>query len=363
MSSITSPSDAVKSGGSIETKVRPPNLERGRGFIDHIEYQNGRLIMTGWMFVRDHAFDDFALKLNGTPHAGARLVERPDVREAFSNISSAARCGFYVDTSLNESDASKWIDLDVVGVSSGKEVAVISTSFVIGFRDGINTPPGRLMQRVANTESPANYWTSALTSFGEYRHAMRRHVAEATIGRLLDWGCGCGRMTSLFLKHSSIAEIHGCDIDTEAVVWCRTNLPKGSFGSIPLYPPTAYPSEFFGAIVSYSVFTHLVRDVQISWLKEMRRILRPGGYFFASCHGDFATSFSDAIIQDEVRRDGISDGTHDSHLDGVAPTDYYRATFQSQAYTVAEFGKHFRVVEYLPRAVASFQDLIVLQKT
>jgi SAM-dependent methyltransferase len=335
--------------------------EPSRGYFDFVDYQCGRLLLEGWMFVAQRAFDDMALKVDGVVKARSILADRLDVNAVFG-IPASTRTGFRVDLPLSEMLFACWVDIDVVGVRDGQEVAVLSVAFKLGYRSGLGEPPAQLIRRVIGSESRANHWASALMSFGEYRRAMKRHAPDPGIGRLLDWGCGCGRMTGLFLKHSGIEEIHGCDIDAEAVEWCRANLSGGRFEVIDPAPPTPYPDDYFGAILSYSVFTHLTRSAQAAWLQEMRRIIRPAGYFFASCHGDFATLFTDSSIQAEVSRNGISDASLDGNLDGVAPANYYRTTYQSQSYTVAEFGKHFRVVEYLPRADGSLQDLIVLQK-
>ena len=118
----------------------------------------------------------------------------------------------------------------------------------------------------------------------------------------------------------------------------------------------------FDVVISYSVFTHLVRDVQESWLQEMKRIMMPGGLFFASCHGDFATSFSPAHVQKEVTNIGISDSSLDPNLDGIAPAGYYRGVFQSRSYTMKEWGKHFRILDYIDRGMGNFQDLVIMQK-
>jgi len=202
----------------------------------------------------------------------------------------------------------------------------------------------------------------AVKSYGEFIKPIRKHCGIGAIRRLLDWGCGCGRVTSLFLKYSSIPEIYGCDIDKEAVSWCASNLQTGYFSTINPYPSTHYGDDMFHVIIGHSVFTHLIRDVQISWLKEIMRILIPEGFFFASVHGDFASLFSGPLIVKKIMEDGISDSHMDSILGGIAPTGYYRAVLQSKAYTLREFGKHFKIVDYIERGMDNFQDLVVMQK-
>jgi SAM-dependent methyltransferase len=80
--------------------------------------------------------------------------------------------------------------------------------------------------------------------------------------------------------------VHGCDIDGEQIEWCAANLPKARFAVISPFPPTLYADNMFDIVTSWSVLTHLRRDVQLDWLKEMSRIIAPGGLFSASVSGE-----------------------------------------------------------------------------
>ena len=69
-------------------------------------------------------------------------------------------------------------------------------------------------------------------------------------------------------------EVLGCDIDPQAVAWANEHLKPGAFTRVDAKPPTPYESRSFDVIISYSVLTHLTRDAQASWLREMERLLR-----------------------------------------------------------------------------------------
>ena len=181
---------------------------------------------------------------------------------------------------------------------------------------------------------------------------------------MLDWGCGCGRVINMFLNLSEIPEIHGCDIDTEAIGWCKDNFSNARFLVNPPTPPTEYPDNFFDLVIGNSVFTHLTRDIQLAWLEEMKRIIAPGGLFLASVHGEFAMYFSFLILpaKNILAKKGIYDMLKDANLDGIAPEGYYRATFQSQEYTKKEYGRYFEILEYVERGWMNYQDLVVMKK-
>ena len=52
---------------------------------------------------------------------------------------------------------------------------------------------------------------------------------------VLDWGCGCGRIIEMFQHLTKNKEFYGCDIDAEAIDWCKNNL-----GNIIFNTPTRW---------------------------------------------------------------------------------------------------------------------------
>jgi hypothetical protein len=95
----------------------------------------------------------------------------------------------------------------------------------------------------------------------------------------------------------------------------------------------------------------------------MHRILSPSGIFLATTHGKFALAFGKGVLNPEFPPSGIDYSTEDNALEGIAPENYYRGTYQAQEYTVREFGKYFKVLEYVERGADNLQDLIVLAHT
>jgi hypothetical protein len=58
----------------------------------------------------------------------------------------------------------------------------------------------------------------------------------------------------------------------------------------------------------------------------------------------------------------IADQTMDEALAGVAPSGYYRSTFQLPSFTKKEWARHFEVVEIIQAGCGAVQDLAVLRK-
>ncbi len=103
--------------------------------------------------------------------------------------------------------------------------------------------------------------------------------------RVLDFGCGSGKVMRHFLPEAAGCELWGCDIDGRSVDWINAELspPLHAFANGEA-PPLDQPSSSFDLVWSVSVFTHLT-DHWAGWLAELHRILRPGGLAIVSFLG------------------------------------------------------------------------------
>jgi SAM-dependent methyltransferase len=342
------------------------NLPNGAGRFDAVDYANGFLTVSGWMFLPNHRLDEFRLEINGAPVAADASPGRYEaVQKKIPSLPEALMSGFRWRVSVPEEALAGWIDVVVYGRIRGGDVAQMSTKYRTDYQQCLPDTPVELRYRVTGSRaSIVDYRLAGLQSFGKFSQSIDRYFGPGRPRHLLDWGCGCGRVTSMMLKYLGDMEIHGCDIDGEAVAWCSRNLTPGRFTASPPVPPTPYAADTFDVVTGCSVLTHLDRTLQFEWLKEMKRILAPGGLLLASVHGDFATmAFNNpAYVQEEVRAAGISDRTQDHILKGIAPDGYYRGTYQSKEYTCREFACYFDVLEYIELGMGNLQDLVVMRR-
>lgn len=134
--------------------------------------------------------------------------------------------------------------------------------------------------------------TCGTTSSSEFLEAGRV-VADTVVGlaeqfgaplgpssRVLDFGCGCGRVARFLLARTPV-ELHGCDLNPKLVAWCARHL-RGSFQVTRPEPPLPYAEGAFDVVYALSVFTHLHDQTARAWLAELARITRPGGLAFIS---------------------------------------------------------------------------------
>ena len=102
---------------------------------------------------------------------------------------------------------------------------------------------------------------------------------------ILDFGCGCGRV----IRHVyglTGARCYGTDYNPELAGWCEQNLPFGQFDVNGVSPPLPYEREQFDVIYALSVFTHLPEELQVAWMSELARALKPGGHLLLTTHGE-----------------------------------------------------------------------------
>ena len=103
-------------------------------------------------------------------------------------------------------------------------------------------------------------------------------------GRVLDLGCGAGRMIRHLRSLAERCEIWGTDISAAHIAWCRQHLsPPFHFATTTKVPHLPYKDESFDLIYCGSVFTH-IDDLAEAWLLELHRIVKPGGRLYVTIH-------------------------------------------------------------------------------
>lgn len=351
--------------------VRPNVRKLTRGYFNVVRVEGGTLRIEGWMLRIDRPFTEFELRLNGAKVARQPVRELEDYTKAFPWIPHAAQSGFFFVEQLPSVAGT----VEVVGLIDGRPAGRLRTVFSSDLGALGSLPPAPLMLRVAGSDNPDFFRADGQRTYADFAAAVERHGGFSRVRRMLDWGCGCARVTAHFLADGRVREVHGVDIDGEAVSWCRESLPRGTFQQTGPYPPLPFPDGCFDLVVAYSVFTHLPAEVQSAWLAEMRRVLAPGGLLLATVHGEFAALFSLPIREPQNLRErlellfgggpikgGIMDSVQDRALDGIAPDGYYRSVLQTKRYTVREWSRFLDVIEFREAGVGNFQDLVVLRR-
>src|SRR5262249_36022192 len=126
----------------------------------------------------------------------------------------------------------------------------------LDYVDTIALPPEALRHRV--------HGAADAESFLEIGRQCAQDIVAALecVGRapesfeaVLDFGCGCGRVLRWLMPRFGSARLFGSDIDRQALAWCASNLPGGSFTLNAGLPPTGFATQSFDLIYAISVFS------------------------------------------------------------------------------------------------------------
>jgi SAM-dependent methyltransferase len=218
--------------------------------------------------------------------------------------------------------------------------------------DGIPLPPRRLMVRVAGTADADWFVRSGRAAYD----AITAHVPLGELGSVLDFGCGCGRVTRYWSGFAG--SVVGSDLDGPAVEWCRRNLAFARFERNALEPPLVFESESFDLVYALSVFTHLTAELQVAWRDELRRVLRPGGVLLVTTHG---RSYLPKL--DDEERGRFERGELVVRW-GDVPGSNLCSAYHPEAYLRDTFAQGFDLEKLEPEGALGnpTQDLVVLRK-
>ncbi len=113
---------------------------------------------------------------------------------------------------------------------------------------------------------------------------MALGALEDIEGKFLDVGCGEGLLLEDVLEQNSDLKIFGIDMDTEQIKRCRSkigvpadevNLLTGDAGELP------FKDNFFDLVTAINIFYNLSEDKMTNIIKEINRVLKPGGILVA----------------------------------------------------------------------------------
>ena len=158
-----------------------------------------------------------------------------------------------------------------------------------------NTRVDRLLEATARAER-SHFW------FRGFRRFVMPLLARAAAGRtglrLLD--CGCGTGTNLRVLLAPHGEAWGFDLTWTGLQFARgsgvTRVAQASAAAVP------YPSAIFDIVTSFDVLYCLPDDVEQAAVREMWRVLKPGGAAVINVAAMEMLRGNHSVLSAELRR-------------------------------------------------------------
>jgi SAM-dependent methyltransferase len=219
-------------------------------------------------------------------------------------------------------------------------------------------PPASLRAAVGLTSSRREFLDTGRAAAQSIDAAFDRVCggSPAAYPRWLDFGCGAGRVSRHLMKREH--QLWGIDTNSTAIRWAQTHLQPAIFLPIEPSGPAPFPAAFFDVVVAVSVFTHFAEPTQDIWLRELCRILRPGGLLFASTHSPTLT-FTRPDLTPGQRASLSARGFLFAPGGGAFNED---STFHSRLYLERSWGALFLLRDFCECGLAGYQDLSVWER-
>lgn len=191
-------------------------------------------------------------------------------------------------------------------------------------------------------------------------------LPESAYETIFDFGCGCGRIARQLLQQQPRPTKYvGVDIHRGMVEWCQTNLSivdsnfefhhhdvyargHGSDNTRRLTAPFEVNDSAFSLVTAWSVFTHIYQNQTAHYLREIARIMRPGGKLVSTW-----------FLFDKREFPMMQASQNTLFINEISPTNAVIYDREWIRETVAESG--LSIVDVKPPRIRGFQWILVME--
>jgi SAM-dependent methyltransferase len=321
----------------------------------------------GWAQVDDATAPKIELSLNGvkTP---VNIYEMPELAELFPGMKGV---GFWANVTFRNVLPQPPADrpfLLIATVTSDDRQRSFEYAVSQAWLDKVfdqppaarPTPPEHLQIRVTG---------AAAGAFHAAGQVVAERIAELVSAsgqplpayeRVLDFGCGCGRVISAIADMHPEGRLSASDIDEEAIAWNRANLGRvADFRPNDHQPPLPFEDGAFDLVYGISVFTHLPEDLQWAWLEDLRRVVRPGGVVLTTKLNHASYDLPAAVKAEGAKTGFVYWGDADA-TEGLP--GFYRLAYHSHDYVRQEWSRYFDVLQIGSHDLNGTQDSVLLRR-
>lgn len=287
------------SNSLILTSSPSSTIVTSQGNLDKSLIQNQNLLLVGWVAsINAGPVDGFKVIVGGEEITKFDLklgLPSPGVKKAHPYLNNNHQAKFRLKLPLNQKQ------------QIAKDPLLIALTPLFNHREGglilaVKDPSVPIPSR----EYIKNFGGIDInefiaTGFKWLSYLIQRVNLKPT-DRVLDIGCGLGKIAYAFTSYlQSPGCYEGFDVTNAHLKWLQeeisTRKPNFNFRFVDVYHPMyhpkgnisltefvfPYPDESFEVVCLRDIFTHLQADALGQYLREINRVLKPGGKCLFSC--------------------------------------------------------------------------------
>ena len=168
------------------------DLQPAAGYFGDVDREGDDFVVNGWMQAPFKLeFDTFVLYLN------RRLVglTAPQMAAIASDEITQKTDQRLFSFQLAKTKVPDFSRIEVVGFAGDQPLRRLTTLFRIDLDTHVPTPPEHLMYRVSANKKRKIVKQAGVRCMSNFLDALGRYRDLSSVRSLLDWGCGCARVT------------------------------------------------------------------------------------------------------------------------------------------------------------------------
>lgn len=203
------------------------------------------------------------------------------------------------------------------------------------------------------------YFRSALRQVDALEALSYVHMGKSLgeLTAMADFACHYGRLLRALRVAAPNAELFACDIDTEALAFCKKEFRAQAFYSAWTPSSPVNPPEV-DLLVCISLLTHTRKDFFLDMLKLWERMVRPGGLLLFTFLGE---DFVESWKKGEMAHYGPATPEQIEEVAASFEKEQHAFHGYRTPYSETEYGIGFLSTDTIKRSIAQTDSFVLLE--